>query len=722
MLDIVSVSAQILRETFNSAKQIEVKAGGFSMFPTICEGAVLVVQKINPTEISKGDIILREEARKVIAHRVIDVKNGVLSRGDNCRKADKTTSTENIIGKVVAVKKNNKQKNTGSFFFRAMRFLILNFSLVVRPLFRVVFVFVRQKEKIKEIQKNVNQLTRANKQQFLLSIFLAVLSGLTPLAVLYMFKLLVDVLYAQDKQQIILIFLLTVILFGIQLLLQPLSLFIKEKLSQNIRHYSHKLLQQQCNAIAYSYFEDSQKQDEFYRATVEAAGRPVSTVQAYISFLQTLVAGIVIVAILAWQNIYLLIVLCFLLFPWLILKIWNARELYRFYKAYNVKEREYYYFHRVLISALFLKEINVFNSFQFFSDKYRDAYFSFYNTKNKILKKSLIIEFVFLVLLMSALVLIFYILVSRFFQGAITVGTIVLVLLLFQRGFTVIRSLFQAITTMVDNQSYLSDFISFIKKKTEKNKSNSAVRLQNRISLRDVSFNYPSSSRNALSNVSFDIERQKTIALVGENGSGKTTLVKLLCGLYSPTSGKIMFDNLEVTQQNLSLVRNSVSTVFQDYALYNMPVSENISFDKNANIEHVVKAGKQSGIDGTVSCLPDAYSTMLGNYFVKGEQLSIGEWQKIAISRAIYRQKEILIFDEPTSALDAKTKRQVIEKLQELAEQKTCIIVSHLLSTIEWVDEIIVMHQGQVVEKGTHEQLLGLKGHYYKMHKQSEAI
>jgi len=294
----------------------------------------------------------------------------------------------------------------------------------------------------------------------------------------------------------------------------------------------------------------------------------------------------------------------------------------------------------------------------------------------------------------------------------------VLILLLFQRGFTVVKSLFQSITSIIDNHSYLADFISFLQKKTEKQQTHSTIKLQNRISLQDVCFTYPSSTRNALTNVSFDVPKQKTVALVGENGSGKTTLVKLLCGLYSPTQGHILFDDTKVTPQNLPIIRNSVSTVFQDYALYNMPVSENISFNENSNLKQIIDVGKQSGIDEAISKLPETYNTMLGNYFIKGEQLSIGEWQKIAISRAYYRNEDILIFDEPTSALDTKTEKLLIEKLKTLAKEKTCIIVSHRLSTIDWVDEIIVMHQGQIVEKGDHAQLLSLKGHYYKMYKE----
>ncbi len=722
MFDIVSVSAQILRKTFATATTIEVKAGGFSMFPTIREGSVLIVQQTKSSDISKGDIVLREEAGRVIAHRVVSTKKGIVSRGDNCRNPDVVTSPENIIGKITAVKRNKKEKSTNKFSFRIICFFILYIPFITRLIFRVMHFFINRGKQLIEVHCHIKQLTVSCRFQFCLNIFLSVLSGLIPLAILYLFKLLIDALHTQDRTQIIVLFSIVIALFGIQLLLQPFNAFIKEKLSQGIQHYSHKLLQQQCNTIAFSYFENTQNQDELYRATVEAAGRPVRMVQACISFLQTFVAGIVIVGILAWQNIYLFIVLCLLLFPWFIFKIRNARVLYRFYKVYNVKEREYYYFHRVLTSALFLKEIKIFNSFRFFSDKYTNAYFGFYSRKNAILKKHLLIEIALLISLIVVLVVVFYLLVSRFLQGTISVGTIVLILLLFQRGFSVIKSFFQAITTIVDNRSYLFDFILFLKKKTEKYESNAILSLQNCISLQNVSFTYPSSLRNAITNVSFDIPKQKTIALVGENGSGKTTLVKLLCGLYNPCEGKILFDNMEVSPQNLPIIRNSVTTVFQDYALYNMPVFENISFDKKADAERVFAAGKQSGIDETVSCLPDSYKTMLGNYFVKGEQLSIGEWQKIAISRAFYRNKDILIFDEPTSALDVKSERLLIGTFKELAKHKTCIIVSHRLSTIDWVDEIVVMHRGQVVEKGSHAGLLALKGHYYEMYKQSKPV
>ena len=212
----------------------------------------------------------------------------------------------------------------------------------------------------------------------------------------------------------------------------------------------------------------------------------------------------------------------------------------------------------------------------------------------------------------------------------------------------------------------------------------------------------------------------KTTAVVGANGSGKTTLVKLLCGFYEPKEGKIYYDkeNLSVIDKS-SLLKN-ITAVFQDFALYNLTAQENIALgdtDHPFNREKAIEAAKAAGIFDLFERLPNGFETLLGSLFKNGEEMSIGQWQKIAISRAFYRDSPILFMDEPSSAMDVNSEKQLLQSLHELAKNKTVLIISHRLTTVEWADVIYVLEQGQVAEYGTHKELMAKKSLYYSMYK-----
>jgi len=243
--------------------------------------------------------------------------------------------------------------------------------------------------------------------------------------------------------------------------------------------------------------------------------------------------------------------------------------------------------------------------------------------------------------------------------------------------------------------------------------------MQTGIAFEEVSFSYPDTDRTAIDRVSLTVRPGEVAALVGPNGSGKTTLVKLLCRLYDPQEGRITIDGCDLRSFEIVDLRRSMSVIFQDYAQYHLTARENIwigdvTLDPDDPV--VEAAARDSGADEVIAGLRDGYETVLGKLFEDGEELSIGEWQKVALARAFVRGAEILVLDEPTSALDPLAEWRVFERIREMAQGRAVLLISHRFSTVRLADRIHIVEQGRIVESGSHAELLALDGRYARMY------
>lgn len=237
-----------------------------------------------------------------------------------------------------------------------------------------------------------------------------------------------------------------------------------------------------------------------------------------------------------------------------------------------------------------------------------------------------------------------------------------------------------------------------------------------KIEFKNVSFTYPNGTQ-VLKDVSFIIKPHENVAFVGENGAGKSTLIKLICRFYDVTEGEILVNGVNLKNIKLSHWYDFLGTLFQDFVQYHFTVSENIALGNPSkdSEEDVIKAAKKSGAYEFIQKLPKKFDTILGREFEDGEELSIGQWQKLAIARAFYEEAPILILDEPTSAIDAEAEYEIFTNLEKAYKDKTLILVSHRFSTVRNADKIFVVEHGEITERGTHEELLKLKGKYASM-------
>ncbi len=307
----------------------------------------------------------------------------------------------------------------------------------------------------------------------------------------------------------------------------------------------------------------------------------------------------------------------------------------------------------------------------------------------------------------------------RTVQGNITLGDLVMYFQAFQRGQGYLRNMMNSLASLYEDNLFLSHLYEFLNLKPQVvqpvHPQPVPQMRQAGIMFDHVSFQYPGSAHEVLKDISLTIRPGEVVALVGENGSGKTTLVKLLCRLYDPVEGVVTFDGINLRQFETTMLRREISVIFQDYVHYHLTARENIWFG-NTNVmpddERVVAAARYSGADEVIESLPQGYETMLGKWFKDGEELSIGEWQKIALARAFLRQAQIIVLDEPTSSLDARAEYEVFQRFQQLAADRTAILISHRFSTVRMADRIYVMHDGKIIENGSHDELIRLGGTY----------
>ncbi len=264
----------------------------------------------------------------------------------------------------------------------------------------------------------------------------------------------------------------------------------------------------------------------------------------------------------------------------------------------------------------------------------------------------------------------------------------------------------------IASQQRINEFLNT--EPTIKNDETKPIGKTGKVSFNNVSFTYPDSGIEALKNISFEVNKGKTLAIVGKTGSGKSTIASLIGRFYDPTSGNIEIENVNLKDINLNDYRQKIGYVPQDVFLFSDNIANNIAFGlKEFDIEQVKKAAVNAGVHENIQSFPDKYDTLLGE---RGINLSGGQKQRISIARAIIKNPEILIFDDCLSAVDTETEELILNHLKQIMKNKTSIIISHRISSIQHADEIIVLEKGEVIERGNHQFLIDKKGKYSEMY------
>jgi ATP-binding cassette subfamily B protein len=312
--------------------------------------------------------------------------------------------------------------------------------------------------------------------------------------------------------------------------------------------------------------------------------------------------------------------------------------------------------------------------------------------------------------------------VIRTLAGVLTIGDLTFLSGSFNRLQNQLQNILSTFTRITESALYLQDYYDFLAIEPLIMDQPGAIQaptsIKHGVRFDEVGFKYPGTEIWALRNISFTLNAGEKLALVGENGSGKTTLVKLIARMYDPTEGTIYLDEVDIKKFSLATYRQMIGVIFQDFVRFNFKADENIAVGKIESLseeETVISSAHLSLADAVIEKLPAKYKQMLGRRFADGVDLSGGEWQKIALARAYMRNASIVILDEPTAALDARAEFEVFKRFSELTAGKTAVIISHRFSTVRMADRILVLKNGQMLELGSHEELLAHQGLYHEL-------
>ncbi len=485
-------------------------------------------------------------------------------------------------------------------------------------------------------------------------------------------------------------------------------------------HVNEKIIQKAL-ALDLSYFEDSEFYDKLQNARREADRRALGIVLGSFNIVQSLITLTSFAVLLIRFSPWLTLVLFIAVLPGFLAQEHFARQNFRLLSRRAPERRQMGYFEQLLTVDSYVKEIKLFGVGHPLLQRYRELFGKFFREDMALSTKRSATS-VGLTLLSS---LTYYFaygwIILRTIGQTITLGDMTLYLGVFRQSQSTVSSLFRGVADLYENSLFMSNLFTFLDLEPQMvplpNGKQLPATLQQGVEFRNVSFRYPGRDEYALRNVNLTIRAGEKIALVGANGAGKTTLIKLLTRLYDPTEGQILVDGVDLREYSVEAWQKKIGVIFQDFVRYQMTVGENIGLGQVEAMNdraRIMVAADKGGAAPLVAELPQGYDTMLGKWFQKGHELSGGEWQKIAISRAFMRDAEILVLDEPTAALDAQQEYQIFQRFRELTADKMAVLISHRFSTVRMADRIAVISDGTISELGSHEELMAISGGLYQ--------
>ena len=583
--------------------------------------------------------------------------------------------------------------------------------------------------KIKYFGESVRLVWKSAPGWALTNFFISLLRSFLPLALLWFLKGMIDGItkaVSESPQESIAgiawLIAAVVIIWFLDEATTDLGNFIRKKQSMKLEAYMYGLLHTKAVKLDLINFEQPEYYDCLTRASREAPWRPNNILNNIVSMFRSLLSLVLMAGLLAALHWSLAVLLLVFNIPGIWLRLHYAGVLYNFQRKQTPEARKTAYFNWLMTGDRPSREIRLFGLGNYFISLFRKSFLKTKEEELRIIKKRASIELVSDIFKAGAVLITLVYIADRTIKGSITLGEMAMFLLAFRQGMICIRDLFGSLAGLYEDSLFISDTFEFLNLeeniRTIEPEVIPAI-LERSIAADNISFTYPGNSVKTIDNVSFEIIKGEIIALVGPNGAGKSTLVRLLSRLYDPDSGSIYYDGNNIKNMDPDRYRRFLSVVFQDFMLYNLSAGENIrlgDINESKADEKIRSAATTTGIHDLISQLQNSYSTVIGNLFDDSRELSWGEWQKLALSRALFRDAPILILDEPSSALDADAEFEIFNRFREIVKGRTTILISHRFTNVGLADRIIVLDKGKIIETGTHDELMTKNGTYFTMY------
>lgn len=504
-----------------------------------------------------------------------------------------------------------------------------------------------------------------------------------------------------------------------------LETFARVVLRSKLGLHVNMLVLEKAARVSYRRFEDPEFMDSLTRARREASSRPLDLVTQALALMRHAITLVGYAGLILSLGAWAVLVIVATAVPPFVAEARHGRQTFAMQRARSMRNRRLFYLEAVLTTEQTVKEVKLFGLARWLRERYRDIHLGFHNEEVALNASHARWSFALGLFASLALYGAYAVIAMRTIFGAITLGSMALYLTVLRDGQRTLQSALQAIARAYEDDLFMTNLFEFLAIEEDEPEGDvdfppdgEGARAP-RIEFREVSFRYPGSDRAALRDVNLVIEPGETLALVGRNGAGKTTLIKLLVGLYRPTSGQILVDGVDITTITTAELRRKIGVIFQDFARFQLSARENVGVgwlpakDDDTAITHAVS---DAGAREIVERLPQGLDTPLGRAF-GGDDLSGGQWQRIALARAFMRKSRILILDEPTAAMDAEAEHEIFQRFRDLKANRTALLITHRFSTVRMADRIVVFEDGAIAELGTHAELLAHDGRYAKMWK-----